>query len=291
MKQFAEIEGAFASALPNAGKQIPASIRGVPRGRVDRRLAVYRNNVITGLIRRLGQCFPVVSRLVGNEFFQAMAHAYVTTHPSVSPIMMFYGETFPNFIDGFAPANAVPYLGDVARIEAARGRAYHAADATPIEPAAFAGILSEELDDLEVRLHPSVSVIESRYPIVSIWKVNNDPGRVTPIAPWASEAALVARPFMEVEVHRLPVGTAAFLSSLATGGTMAEAVEAGAAATPEFNLVESLALLITSNVVTGIEMCRIGLSTILSPALPLRADDRASSHIGHGDRSPTGESG
>jgi hypothetical protein len=41
-------------------------------------------------------------------------------------------------------------------------------------------------------------------------------------------------------------------------------------------LVQSLALLITSNVVTGIEVCRIGLSTILSPALPPRADDRAS---------------
>jgi hypothetical protein len=244
---------------------------------------VYRNDVITGLIRALGQRFPVIGRLVGDEFFRAMAHAYVTTHPPVSPIVMFYGETFPDFIDGFAPANAVPYLGDVARIEVARGRAYHAADATPMEPAAFAGILSEELSDLEVRLHPSVSVIESRHPIVSIWKVNSDPGRVTPIAPWASETALVARPFMEVEVRRLPFGTAAFLSSLVTGGTMAEAVEAGAAAAPEFNLVESLALLITSHIVTGIEVRRIGLPTILSPALPPRADDRASLHIEHGD--------
>jgi hypothetical protein len=240
------------------------------RRRADRRLAVYRNTVITAPIRALGQRFPVVNRLVGDEFFRAMAHAYVTTHPCVSPIMMFSGETFADFIDGFAPAYAVPYLGDVARIEIARSRAHNAADATPIEPWAFAGILSEELGDLEVRLHPSVSVIESRYPIVSIWTVNNDPESATPIAPWASEAALVSRPFLEVEVRRLPPGAAAFLSSLAKSGTMAEAVEAGTTATPEFNLVESLALLITSNVVTGIEVCRIGLL-----ALPLRADDRA----------------
>ena len=241
------------------------------RRRADRRFAVCRNIVITAPIRALGQRFPVVNRLVGDEFFRAMAHAYVTSHPCVSPIMMFSGETFADFIDGFAPAHAVPYLSDVARIEIARSRAYHAADATPIEPSGFAGILSEDLGDLEVRLHPSVSVIESRYPIVSIWTVNSDPERATPIAPWASEAALVSRPFVEVEVRRLPPGAAAFLSSLAKGGTMAEAVEAGTAATPEFNLVESLALLITSNVVTGIEVCRSGLL-----ALPLRADDRAS---------------
>jgi Putative DNA-binding domain len=258
MKQLADIEEAFTSALLNAREPIPMRIRGATRRRAERRFAVYRNNVITSLIRALNNQFPVVCRLVGHEFFQAMARAYATTHPPVSPIMMFYGETFPNFIDGFAPANAVPYLGDVARIEIARIRAYHAADAVPIGPRAFAELVSDKLGNLEVDLHPSVSVIESPYPIASIWKVNNDPARATPIAPWASEAALVARPFMEVEVHRLPPGTAAFLSSLANGGTMIDAIEAGAAVNSAFETVESLALLITSNVVTGIRGRAIG---------------------------------
>ncbi len=39
--------------------------------------------------------------------------------------MLYYGEKFPEFIDAFAPARPVPYLAAVARIEMARGLAYH----------------------------------------------------------------------------------------------------------------------------------------------------------------------
>ena len=208
--------------------------------------------MVVGLIDALALRFPVVRRLVGDEFFRAMAQLYVTARPPTSPIMMLYGETFPEFIDEFAPAAAVPYLGDVARLEIARGRAYHAADAVPKSPQAFAALPMDRLTHLRVQLHPSVSIIVSSYPIVSIWKVNSDPDHAVPIAPWAAEAALVSRPFTDVEVRRLPPGAAAFLSCLSQNGTVAHAVEAGTAASAEFDVVESLALLIASNVVIGI---------------------------------------
>jgi hypothetical protein len=196
---------------------------------------VYRNNVIAGLIQALAQRFPVVHRLVGNEFFDAMARVYVTTCPPASPVMMLYGETFPDFVDGFAPAASVPYLGDIARIEIARGRAYHAEDATPISPQTFA--------TLPVWHHP----------IVSIWQVNDGPDHAVPISPWAPEAALVARPFKEVEVRRLAPAVAVFLSSLARRETMTQAITAGMHAAAGFDLVANLRLLMMSNVVTAIE--------------------------------------
>jgi hypothetical protein len=254
MTQLAEIQNAFARALLDAAEPVPVAIRGAARRRADRRFAVYRNNVVAGLVDALAQRFPVVARLVGDEFFRAMARVHVTTRPPDSPLMMLYGESFPDFIDGFAPAASVPYLGDIARVEIARGRAYHAADAVPVGPKIFAALPLERLGDLRLQLHPSVSIIASAYPIVSIWQVNSDPDRAVPVAPWAAEAALVARPFMDVEVRRLPPGAAAFLSCLACGGAMAEAIEAGTiAAAAEFDIVESLALLIVSGVVTGID--------------------------------------
>jgi hypothetical protein len=107
-----------------------------------RRFAVYRNNVVTGLIRTMKTRFPATERAVGDEFFAAMAHAFVTAHPPRSPILMTYGDDFPAFIAGFPPAADVPYLADVARIEAARTRAYHAADADAIEPAKSCALLT-----------------------------------------------------------------------------------------------------------------------------------------------------
>jgi hypothetical protein len=223
------------------------------RRRADRRFAVHRNNVVVGLIDALAERFPVVSRLVGDEFFRAMARVYATARPPASPLMMLYGETFPEFIDAFAPAAALPYLGDVSRLELARGRAYHAADAVPASPQIFTGLPAEKLSHLRVLLHPSASIVASAHPIVSIWEVNSDPDHAVPIAPWAAEAALVARPYADVEVHRLQPGTVAFLSCLSGHGAMTEAVEAGAAASAKFDLVACLALLIATNVVIGIE--------------------------------------
>lgn len=175
MDQMADLQTKFSRALLDPAQPVPSEIRGATRRRADRRFAVYRNNVVAGLIDALAQRFPMVRRLVGDAFFEGMARVYVVTCPPASPIMLFYGESFPDFVENFAPTANVPYLSDVARLEMARGRAYHAADAASVEPRAFAALRTERLADLRFEFHPSVSIIKSPYPVVSIWRVNDDP--------------------------------------------------------------------------------------------------------------------
>ena len=129
-------------------------------------------------------------------------------------------------------------------------------DAASLEPRAFAALPAERLADLRFEFHPSVSIIKSPYPIVSIWKVNDDPDHAVPIAPWAPEAALVARPFGDVEVTRLAPGMAEFLLRLLHNGTMNDAVRAGEQAAAEFDLIQSLQSLIMSRAVTRIRQPR-----------------------------------
>ena len=211
---------------------------------------------MAGLIGALAQRFPVVRRLVGDAFFEGMARAYVVNCPPASPIMLLYGESFPDFVENFAPTANVPYLSDVARLEMARGRAYHAANAASVEPCAFAALRAERLADLRFEFHPSVSIIKSPYPVVSIWKVNDDPDHAVPIAPWAPEAALIARPFGDVTVTRLAPGMAEFLLRLLHNGTLNDAVQAGEQAAAEFDLIQSLQSLIMSRAVTRIRQPR-----------------------------------
>jgi Putative DNA-binding domain len=256
MDQMADLQTKFSCALLDPTQPVPRGIRGATRRRADRRFAVYRNNVVAGLIDALAQRFPVVRRLVGDAFFEAMARVYVLSCPPASPVMLLYGESFPDFANNFVPAANVPYLSDIARLEIARGRAYHAADAAPLEPQAFAALPPERLADLRFDFHPSVSIIKSSFPIVSIWQVNNDPDHAVPIAPWAPEAALVARPFGDVEVTRFATGAAEFLLRLMDNGTMNDAVRAGEAAATEFDLVQSLHLLMLSRAVTRIRRTR-----------------------------------
>lgn len=93
--------------------------------------AAYRNNVAVSLGQALGRRFPVIQRLVGDEFFAALARAYLAADPPRSPVLMEWGAGFADFLAGFRPLAGWPFMADVARIEWARGLAFHAADAPP----------------------------------------------------------------------------------------------------------------------------------------------------------------
>ena len=252
MQTLLDLQDEFAEALLSAATPVPSSLEGAAIRRADRRFAVYRNNVAASLIEALGVRFPVVRRLVGEEFFRAMAHAFVLREPPFSPLLIHYGETFPAFIEEFEAAKPLAYLADVARLEYARGRAYHAADIEPLARAAFASLPAGRIGAARVRLHPSVGIVASGFPVLSIWEVNQDKA-VRAVPHWGAEAALVARPFLEVETRRLLPGTDVFLLALHKGSTIAEAAERAAAATSDFNASDGLAVLIGAHLAVSLD--------------------------------------
>lgn len=254
-------ETPFAQALLDPGRGVPAGITSHTAATPARRFAVYRNNVAVGLVNALRKRFPAVERIVGEEFFAAMARVFVAGHLPRSPLLMIYGDEFPDFIAAFRHAAELPYLADVARLEAARTRAYHAADAEPLGAGDFAAVAAANLADLRVSLHPSVEVVRSEHPIVTIWAMNSGLAELSAIADWRGEDALVARPQLEVEVRTLPPGGAAFLHALARGETFAAAAEGAMAAHNEFDLAANLAGLIGAGLVAAIVRPDAGTTT------------------------------
>jgi hypothetical protein len=241
----------FALSLLDRAREPPAGIRAAGQASARRRFDIYRNNVFASLTDALATRFPVCRALVGDEFFRALAGVFVELSPPRSPVLMFYGDEFATFIDTFPPASSVPYRS-TSRLG---GRpAYHAADAEPLsvdELAAFAPCAWERM---RVALHPSVQLVTSAYPIVSIWEAHLEPGRSSPVQVTPPEDALVARPNFAVEVRRLLPGGSVFLSRLAGHATLGEAFEGAAAAEPKFDLVTNLTALLVSRIVVGLSM-------------------------------------
>ena len=129
----------FALALRDPDLVLPQGVTAHNSDAPRERFAVYRNNVVVGLVGALEARFPATRKIVGEDFFKGAAKLFAATQPPRSPLMLFYGDAFPAFLADFEPAREVPYLADVARLEAARTRAYHAADAKPLTPAALVG--------------------------------------------------------------------------------------------------------------------------------------------------------
>ena len=249
---FGPIQRSFATALLDAGRPVPAALTSHTAKIPAKRFAVYRNNVVVGLVNALARRFPVVQRIVGEEFFAAMARVFVAGNPPRSPLLMVYGDALPDYIAGFAPAAELPYLADVARLEAARTRAYHAADEKPVDPAVLRSLDPETLGELRIVRHSAAEIVRSRYPIVTIWAMNAGEIELGPVADWSGEDALVTRPGLEVEVRVLPAGGAAFLAVLFSGRPFAAALEVALEESASFDLAANLAGLIGAGAVTKV---------------------------------------
>lgn len=255
---FAADQDIFAKALLDPQRPVPAALRSRHAAAPVKRFAVYRNNVVAGLVSAMQAGFPAVERIVGEEFFAAMARCYVVAHPPRSPLMLRYGEDFGDFIASFAPAAGLAYLADVARLETARRKAYHAADAEPIDPARVASIDPQVLSGIVFALHPSIQIVRSRHPVVTIWAMNSGEAELGPIDEGDAEDALVVRSALEVTVRKLPPGGAAFLAALAAGSPFAAAVELASAGDARFDLVANLAGLIGSGAITDLSHSNSG---------------------------------
>ena len=234
-------------ALTNVQTPVPAA-RFAPHaplrapGTKSRRpddLAAHR-----GLLDDLITHFPVTRRVAGDESFDAMARRFIVTERSCPARRFPNWEAFPSFLRGQGKAASIEYVADIADPEVARGKAKYPADARPIGAQAFPSLAAK----LHLVLHPSIFLVASRFPIVTN-QSEHENGRV---GRWSAECALVARPFLEVEVRRLPPAGHAFISALSQGRTIAAALDAATATDPQFDIAINRALLIEANIVIGI---------------------------------------
>ncbi len=245
---------AFAAGLTNPARPIPAEVVG-PRGNAAiKRYNVYRNNVTVSLINALAATYPAVQRITGVELFRAMARSHIRTRPPLSPLLFEYGRDFPAFIEGFEPAQDMPWLADTARIERAWLDAYHAADAAPMAPDVLAAVPADRLGDLLFAAHPAARIVRSAYPAATIFAMNRVEAPITPLRSNAAEDALITRPDMEVVVRHLPPGGALFLKSLIDGETLGAAAARAFAETSSFYLPANLAGMIKAGVFTTVHL-------------------------------------
>lgn len=255
MSSLAEIQSRFVDALRDRDQPPPADIVGRADELPKQRFNIYRNNVHVSLVEALMGTYPVVNRLVGEEFFRGMARVYVGANLPRTPMLIRYGETFADFIDGFEPARTVPYLADVARLEWAWQGAYHAADAAPLAPEAFGDVPPERMAELVLDLHPSLRTVASRWPILAIWETNTNDDEVQPVdLDGNGQDVLVLRPHYDVELRTLPGGGAAFITALGAGKPLGTAFEQAISASPDFDLTANLQGLIGSGAITGFSL-------------------------------------
>ncbi|KZD07862.1 HvfC/BufC N-terminal domain-containing protein [Oceanibaculum pacificum] len=216
MPELAALQRDFAAAL-RAKQALPAGLVAPDQAG---RFAIYLNNVHYGLAQSLAEAYPVVRRLVGDEFFFAVAALHVQQALPRAHSLTLYGADFPRFLHRFPPARGVLYLADIARLERAALEALHAAD-TPIASQRDLFALGPALSEAPLALAASVRLIRSPHPIVAIHAANRTDHRAEAEGPRQIEAraqaALIYRQDDRVHIAALMPADAIFLRRLKAG--------------------------------------------------------------------------
>jgi hypothetical protein len=161
-------------------------------------------------------------------------------------MLMLYGAEFPEFLQGFPPVRHLGYLPDVARLDQAMRESYHAEDALALDQAAFQRLIGADLARLRLTLVPSLRLVRSAWPIVSIWAANAEGG---PAPRPGAEDALVLRPEFDPKPRSLPSGGGAFVAGLIAGESLGASIDL---AGPDLDLPAVLSLMIAGQAITGV---------------------------------------
>jgi len=133
-------------------------------------------------------------------------------------------------------------LPDVARIELAWRKAYHAADEAFLTPEALGSIAPEELEATHFALHPSVSLIPSQFPATDLWSIGRELMAPDQLDQGRAQTTIVCRPDLEVIVESLNSTSAKLLNSMTSGKSFGIAVQSTLETDPNFDISAFISL-------------------------------------------------
>ncbi|KPN63170.1 Putative DNA-binding domain-containing protein [Aliiroseovarius crassostreae] len=239
----------FRHAMLDPTTSVPDGLVNPDGSQAKKRFNIYRNNVTHSLATALTEGFPVLVALLGEEFFRQMALVYLRIHPPASQLIMHYGAAMPQFLVGFPGTVHLKYLPDVAKLELALRRAYHAGDGETIDPAELTILSQADLMDAHLTLAPSVEVLRVKHPALAIWEYNMNGGPSPVMAP---EDILISRKGFDPIAQRLPKGGATFVNALLKGSSFGTALGLATSDVADFDLTTTLGALFAGHAITQI---------------------------------------
>jgi hypothetical protein len=201
------------------------------------RLRIHRHHVQQSLVSALAATFPTVQALVGGEFFDAVARAFVAGNLPDQPVLAEYGAAFPDFVRDYGPMQNLPYLADVARLDWALNVAFHSPDSHRLSTTALQHMAPDQLVDLALVLAPGSALVQSIFPIDRIWRACQPDANGSPVDLAEGGASLlVLRGGDDATFVALDAAEAAFVAEIRSGATLGVAAKAGLATGGAFDL-------------------------------------------------------
>lgn len=210
--------------------------------------AVYRNTVLKGATDALLANFPTIERLVGADWLLAAATIHARQSPPTDARLLHYGADFPGFLERFEPAQEMPYLGDVARLDLLWTQVHCAVDEPGMELGALAHLASVDL--ARSHLTPRAAcrwIWLTDCPAYTIWRVNREQVQMPEELDWQGEGALLTRKAGQVHWQPASAADCAFLEACSAHLPLGLAADKALEVDPDLNLENLIVRLMSAD--------------------------------------------
>ena len=189
--------------------------------RAGSRLEVYREAYRARLAGALRDNYEILHRAMGDEDFDALARAYIDTHPSSHASIRWFGDQLAAYMASLEGLRH-PALIDFAVMDWALRSAFDGPDSVPLDPAALAVLPPEAWATLRLELGPTVARVHLAYAIEPAWHAlrlapSLDELPVLEAPAPHSHALLVWRSGLEAKWRSLDEAESALLQDLEDG--------------------------------------------------------------------------
>ncbi len=215
-------------------------------------LNIYRNGYLKTCTETLASSYPVVSSLVGPDYFRTLARAYIEAYPPTTGTLVGYGSRFAEFLRSRTDEHGLAYLPDAAAIDAAWLVSYFAEDGVALTPKDVEAMSSKTLDisKVSVGLTPPTRLVRLNHHIVETWALIRDHGALNNrVSLRAGDCiAMLWRVDGLIHIKELDLGESTFFSTIAGVSTLEAAANSAFEVNKSFNLATTFAAMLENKI-------------------------------------------
>lgn len=185
------------------------------------RLGAYTGGYPARLEESLAETFPALRHVLGADTFHRLVHRYLPYVPAGIYNLNDVGGNLPAWLSGDESARAVPLAVDLARLELAVQRAFHATPLPAFDPAPLAAWTLEQWDAAVLRFQPAVVLVRSPWPIHDVWEARKQArDTIDIVVQGRPQNVVVYRVGFRVAAEIVAADEAALLELLLDGATL-----------------------------------------------------------------------
>ena len=170
MTALRELQRGFQAWVLGDASVFPPTVAGTGAVSAEDRLDIYAQAIRMRFLEVLGQDYPGLHALVGDDGFRRLGLAYVEAHPSHHPSIRWFGCHLSAFLRATAPWREQSVLAEMAEFEWAKGELLDVADSPVVSVEDIATIPPEQWAGIRPRLKPAVRWLSLEWNVPVVWK-------------------------------------------------------------------------------------------------------------------------